>query len=284
MEGLLHLLGEFDKRSHTNLSTVSQEETMIYEQEQDVTYKQEEKRKPGTIRIVGLVVGLLLIAGIAFLLFRSGFLGGPSARARTLASVNLREGPGIHYRVVGGLPAGTEVTVVGRSEDGSWLFVKTKSGNAWMTGGAAFVEIDATALSKLPVVETSPPSYDVSNANVDRVLNQIPLVIYHRDHFTCVSHAGLNNLLMPLENGNVIGPHSGDFAFVGKGGNVLFEYQNGAFRLIRDNPIARFDNGEKSLSLEKALQMFENGEIAWTGSFGDWPGRGVTGCDKSAKP
>jgi hypothetical protein len=267
-----------------NLPTVSQEENMIYEQEQDVTYRQEKKRKPSTILIVGLGIGLLLLLGIAFLLFKSGFLGGTSARARTLASVNLREGPGVHYRLVGGLPADSEVTVVGRNKDGSWLVVKTESGKAWMTGASDFVEIDAKALSKLPVVETSPPSYDASNANVDRVLNQIPLVIYHRDHFTCASHGGLNHLLMPLEDGNVIGPHSGDFAFVGKGGNVLFEYQNGMFRLIRDNPIARFDNGEKYLSLEKALTMFEDGEIVWTGRFGDWPGRGVTGCDKSAKP
>lgn len=284
MKGLLHLLDELDKRSHTNLSLVSQEENMMYEQEQDVTYRQEEKRKPGAILIVGLVIGLLLVLGVVFLLFRSGLLGGASARARTLTSVNLREGPGVHYRVVGGLPAESEVTVVGRNQDGSWLVVKTESGKAWMTGASDFVEIDATALSKLPVVETSPPSYDASNVNVDRVLNQIPLVIYHRDHFTCVSHGGLNNLLMSPEDGNVIGPHSGDFALVGKGGNVLFEYANGTFRLIRDNPIARFDNGEKYLSLEKALKMFEDGEIVWTGRFGDWPGRGVTGCDKSAKP
>jgi hypothetical protein len=284
MEGLLHLLDEPNIRSHTNLSTVSQEENMIYEQEQDVTSRQEEKRKPSTILVIGLVIGLLLIAGIVFLLFRSGFLGGPSARARTLTSVNLREGPGIHYRVVGGLPAETEVTVVGRSKDGSWLVVKTESGKAWMTAASDFVEIDAKALSKLPVVETPPPSYDASNVNVERVLNQIPLVIYHRDHFTCVSHGGLNNLLMLPEDGNVIGPHSGDFALVSKGGNVLFEYANGTLRLIRDNPIARFDNGEKYLPLEKALKMFEDGEIVWTGRFGDWPGRGVPGCDKSAKP
>jgi hypothetical protein len=32
------------------------------------------------------------------------------------------------------------------------------------------------------------------------------------------------------------------------------------------------------------MQMFEKGEIVWTGSFGAWPARGVPGCDESAKP
>lgn len=259
-----------------------QQEDRVFGQQESLTYPQEEKRKPSIILIAGLVIGLLLILGIVFLAFRGSLFGGPSARAQTLASVNLREGPGMGYRVVGGVPAGTEVKIVGRTEDGSWLVVKTESGNAWMTGNPGFVQIDAKSLSKLPVVKASSSSYNASNVNVDRVLNQIPLVIYHRDRFTCVSHAGLNNL-MPLEDGNVIGPHSGDFALPGQG-NVLFEYANGTFRLVRDNPLATFDNGERYLPLDKALKMFETGEIVWTGSLGDWPGKGVPGCDESARP
>jgi hypothetical protein len=152
-----------------------------------------------------------------------------------------------------------------------------------MTGGAEYVEIDAAALAKVPVVEAPPLAFNASNAQVNRVLNQIPLVVHHPDHDTCASHAGLNNLLPSVIDGNVIGPHSGDFVLVGKE-NVLFEYSNGTFQLIRDNPIARFDNGEKYLSLETAMKMFEKGEIVWTGNFGEWPARGVTGCDESAQP
>jgi uncharacterized protein YraI len=226
-------------------------------------HTQEEKRKPRIGLILGVVIVTLLLLGILYLiLFQAGFLGS-GAKARTLTSVNLRQGPGIAYPTTGEVPADTEVTVIGRSEDGSWLLVRTDAGNEWITGNPEFV---------------------ASNVQVNDVMNQIPLVVYHADHFTCASHAGLNNLMPSVADGNVIGPHAGDFAFVGEGGNVLFEYSQGNLRLIRDNPIARFDGDQKSLPLDVALKMFETGEIDWTGNFGDWPGRGVPGCDESSQP
>ena len=248
------------------------------------TYETETKRRPRIGLILGAIIVLLLVLGILYLiLFQAGFLGS-GVKARTLTSLNLRQGPGIGYPTTGGVPADTEVTVVGRSEDGSWLVVKTDSGNVWMTGNPKFVEIAAAAVQKLPVVEAPSPAYNASNVHVNQVMNQIPLVVYHTDRFTCASHAGLNNLLPSVADGNVIGPHSGDFALVGKGGNVLFEYSQGSLRLIRDNPIARFDGDQKYLPLDTALKMLETGEIVWTGNFGDWPGRGVPGCDESSAP
>jgi hypothetical protein len=248
------------------------------------TYDMEMRRRPRIGLILGVAIVLLLILGILFLiLFQAGFLG-TGVVARTLTSVNLRQGPGIGYPATGGVPADTEVTVVGRNEDGSWLVAKTDSGNEWMTGAPEFVEIDAAAVQKLPVAKAPPLPYNASSDQINEVMNQIPLVVYHADHFTCASHAGYNNLLPSVADGNVIGPHAGDFALVGKGGNVLFEYSQGDLRLIRDNPIARFDGDRKYLSLGVALEMFETGEIDWTGNFGDWPGRGVPGCDESSKP
>jgi subtilisin family serine protease len=170
------------------------------------------------------------------------------------------------------------------SEDGSRLLAKTDSGNQWITANPGFVEIDDAAAQKLPVIEAPSLPYNASNAQVNDVMDKIPLVVYHADHFTCASHAGLNNLMPSVADGNVIGPHAGDFAFVGEGGNVLFEYSQGSLRLIRDNPIARFGGDQKSLPLDVALKMFETGEIDWTGNFGDWPARGVPGCDESSQP
>jgi hypothetical protein len=248
-------------------------------------YTHEEKHGPRIGLILGVIIGLLLIFGILYLIFVQGaFPWNPPVTARTLTGVNLRQGPGISYPRSGGVPADTEVTVVGRNEDSSWLVVRTDSGNAWMTGGPQFVEVAAAAVQKLPVVKAPSLFYDVSNVQVHEVMNQIPLVVYHADRFTCASHAGLNNLLPSVVDGNVIGPHAGDFAFVDKGGNLLFEYSQGSLRLIRDNPIARFDGDQKYLPLDVALKMFETGEIDWTGNFGDWPGRGVPGCDESSQP
>ncbi len=246
-----------------------------------------EKRMRFTIQpalpIVAAIIVLLVLA-LLFLVL-SGSLPGPRTTARTLTNVNLRQGPGIGYRTVGALSQGTKVKVVGRNEDGSWLLVETKDGGqAWMTSIADYVEIDRAALDRLPVVESSGSAYDASNPAVSRVLNEIPLVVYHADHFTCASHAGLNNLLPEVAEGNVIGPHAGDFAYADKEGNVLFKYTGGTFVLIRDNPIARFEGDLESLPLDKALQMFADGEVVWTGEPGRWPGRGVPGCDPTAKP
>ena len=81
----------------------------------------------------------------------------------------------------------------------------------------------------------------------------------------------------------MIGPHSGNFALVGKGGNVLFEYSDGALLLLRDNPVARFDGGAKYLELATALEMFEQGDVVWTESLGDWPACGIPDWDESSQ-
>lgn len=148
-----------------------------------------------------------------------------------------------------------------------------------------------------PVVRTQPsaipPSaskaYDVTDPLVNAVLNQIPLVVWHETSHTCASHAGLNNLLEGVDGvqeGHVIGPHAGDFVWKSREcgfiGNVLFKYTNGSFQLIRQESAERFCQGEAFLSFEKAMQMFASGEIEWSGHIGD-SGRGVTGCDLSAK-
>ena len=241
----------------------------------------QEKRKISPILIGGAVVGVLLILLILFLVLRGA--GNPQAKA--LVDLNLREGPGIAYRSVGALKKDDQATVVGRNKDGSWLLVETKDGKkVWVTGGSEFVQVDKAAVDKLPVVESTAPAYSSSNPRVNQVLNEIPLVVYHRDHFTCASHGGLNHLLPDVVEGNVIGPHSGDFAYPVKGGAVLFKYTGGTFVLVRDNPIARFDGDKESLPMDQALQMFEKGEVVWTGGIGVWPARAIQGCDLAARP
>jgi uncharacterized protein YraI len=245
---------------------------------------QAEKPQPGKRQfspiLIGVVaIGVLLILVVLFLILRGGY---PQGRA--LVDLNLRAGPGVAYPVQGSLKKDDQVTVVGRNKDGSWLLVETKDGKKlWVSGGSEFVQVDRAAVDRLPVVETGGVAFNASDPKVNQVLNEIPLLVYHRDHFTCASHGGLNRLLPDVVEGNIVGPNSGDFAYPGKGGAVLFRYTGGTFVLIRDNPIARFDGDKESLPLDQALQMFEKGEVVWTGHIGDWPGRGVEGCDLSAK-
>ena len=203
-------------------------------------------------------------------------------KATVLSNVNLRSGPGTNYAIVGNVPANSEVTVIGRNEDGTWLQVESNAAEqVWVTSDADLVKIDQTLLADLPVVEAPALPYDVNNPSVNQVLNLIPLVIHHESSFTCASHAGTNNL-ESVRDGNVIGPHAGDFIMGGKD-NVLFKYANGSLQLIRENPIARFEGGAESLPFDQAMQMFQKGEIIWNGTLGQSPGRGVTGCDPAMK-
>ena len=207
----------------------------------------------------------------------------PEIMVQALTNLNLRAGPGTSYPVVGSFAADSDLVLVGRNADGSWLVAENKSGEqVWLTGDADLVQRDAEAVAQLPVIEAPLLSYDTSNVDVNNLLNLTPLVLHNPNNFTCASHAGINNIV-PLAEGNVIGPHSGDFVHT-ELGNVLFKYSNGTLSLIRENPIDRFEGGQESLPLDTALQLFQRREVVWNGQFGEWPARGVTGCDESAAP
>jgi len=241
-----------------------------------------------------VVVSLVLLAAILGSMACSSKTEEPAAKkevdeptkAQTLVNLNLRAGPGINYALVGHIPANSEMTVLGRNQDSSWLVGHDDTGNeGWFSADPDFIEIDRTAVDKMAVVkaaEAPAPAYDLSNPKVNDLFNRIPLVVHHQGNFTCASHAGLNNLLPEVTEGNVIGPHAGDFVHV-ELSNVLFKYSGGSFELIRENSADRFASGAASLPLAEAAQMFERGEIAWTGLIGQWPARGVPGCDGEAK-
>jgi uncharacterized protein YgiM (DUF1202 family) len=204
--------------------------------------------------------------------------------AQAQSNLNLRTGPGTDYAVVDGMSAGEEFTLIGRIDDGSWLIGRTDDGEqVWLTADPALVSVDSSQVETLPIVKAPPQPYNANNIQVDEILNKIPLVIHNSDNFTCASEGGINKLARVLE-GNIIGPHSGDFVMLETNKNVLFRYTGGTVQLINETATDAFPNGETSLSLAQALKMFEDSEIDWTGAFGEWPARGVTGCDPSAAP
>ncbi len=239
----------------------------------------------GNKNLIYIIIGVIVVVALGLVLFY--FLGtggtgedGETVEVEALTNLNQRQGPGTNYGVVGSLPQGETATAVGRNEDGSWILVRTESGDeVWMSASGEFIQANGDIMS-LAVVEASAPAYDASNPMVNKVLNEIPLVVHHPDSFTCASHGGLNNLEADVAEGNVIGPHSGDFVY--NGNNVLFKKVNGSIVLINENPIARFEGGAETMPLAQALQRFADGQIVWNGTLGDWPARGVTGCDPAA--
>lgn len=68
--------------------------------------------------------------------------------------VNLRSGPGTDYEIVGTLPSGESLEIVGRNADSSWWQVSTQNGLAWV---AAEVVIANNVDNTIPIVEAPPP-------------------------------------------------------------------------------------------------------------------------------
>ncbi len=71
------------------------------------------------------------------------------------SNVNLRQGPGTNYPVVGTVSPGAELTVLGRNADSSWFRIETAAGQqAWIWGSLITLSIDAASV---PVAEAPPP-------------------------------------------------------------------------------------------------------------------------------
>ena len=56
-------------------------------------------------------------------------------------TLNLRQGPGTNYAVVGKLTQGAQAAIIGRNAAGTWYQVRpTGGGTGWVTGAPAFVQ------------------------------------------------------------------------------------------------------------------------------------------------
>lgn len=77
-------------------------------------------------------------------------IAGVPARVDGTVPVPVRQGPGTTYANVQELVPGTEVEVVGRSEDMLWLVIRLPSGFGWVFRDTIAIEAD---ISDLPLVE-----------------------------------------------------------------------------------------------------------------------------------
>lgn len=78
----------------------------------------------------------------------------------TVSGLNLREGPGTSFNTLGNIPAGTEVTVISRSEDGAWWYVCCLPGTettGWVSAQLLTPNFDAAqAQTLIPLFGTTP--------------------------------------------------------------------------------------------------------------------------------
>lgn len=109
------------------------------------------------LAIVGWILGLLVVIVIPFLPLSA--LGSPDAVALADA-LNLRDAPYTrNYNVIEILPKGTALSILGRSENGLWLYVKAPSGNiGWIANNPELVTVNvglASISTRAPL--PSPP-------------------------------------------------------------------------------------------------------------------------------
>jgi len=70
-----------------------------------------------------------------------------------IAALNIRQGPGLDYPIVGVAQAGDEFEIIGVNFLGDWLQVATHDGNTgWISGQIPYTRLLATELDDLPIV------------------------------------------------------------------------------------------------------------------------------------
>jgi len=91
-------------------------------------------------------------------------LAGPAAAADgpqltvKVTTLNLRQGPGTNYAVVGKLTQGTQAAIIGRNAAGDWYQVRPTGGSTgWVTGTPALVQVTGD-LTTVPIVSASAPA------------------------------------------------------------------------------------------------------------------------------
>ena len=70
------------------------------------------------------------------------------------STIRIRRGPGTQYEAIGGLAAGTCMTILGRSEDSSWVYMTAGGETGWVA--AWLITIDGS-LYGVPVEYVSIP-------------------------------------------------------------------------------------------------------------------------------
>jgi TolB protein len=97
------------------------------------------------------------------LLLPSLFTPTPAPTAATplaeviVVGLNLRQGPGVNYPVIGSAYAGDKFKVIGLDPSGEWLQVVVENSDAaWVSAGSTYVRLLGVTLNELPFVEPPP--------------------------------------------------------------------------------------------------------------------------------
>ena len=89
-----------------------------------------------------------------------------------VATLNLRQGPGTNYPVVGKLTQGTQAAIIGRNAAGDWYQVRPTDGSTgWVTGAPTLVQVTGD-LTAVPIVSAPVPAAKPAGRSVGTIVLQ----------------------------------------------------------------------------------------------------------------
>jgi hypothetical protein len=111
-----------------------------------------------TIRRTALLfVAVALLMLLPVLAAPAAAADGPQLTVK-VATLNLRQGPGTGYAVIGKLTQGAQAAIIGRNAAGDWYQVRPTGGSTgWVTGAPAFVQVTGD-LTAVPIVSAPAPA------------------------------------------------------------------------------------------------------------------------------
>ncbi|MDP3766830.1 MAG: SH3 domain-containing protein, partial [Dehalococcoidia bacterium] len=99
-------------------------------------------------------------------------------RGRVTRTATMRNGPGFEYAILGTIPNGASVSIVGRNEDASWLQVVYPP-NSTLRGwvGASFVDVDGNVMRLALGGPGASPSVDLPPGGIEPLPTEPPVFI-----------------------------------------------------------------------------------------------------------
>ncbi|MBE2223369.1 MAG: META domain-containing protein [Anaerolineae bacterium] len=161
----------------------------------------------------------------------------PTAIVTSRAGVNVRTGPGLEYTILGTAPFGTELEIIGKSQDGTWWVVSippSYGGFGWVS--AEYVNVQNAAT--VPVIPAPPTPTPVATATA--TATPAPEMSFNASR-TTINAGEKATLSWSVENIVAVymypvGANFADYPVTGQGSKEVQPYITTTYELLTFNP------------------------------------------------
>lgn len=163
--------------------------------------------------------------------------GDPTAIVTARTGVNVRTGPGLNYNILGTAPFGTELEIIGVSQDGTWWVVAippSYGGSGWVADEYVNVE----NANNMPVIPAPPTPTPVATATA--TATPAPEISFTASR-TTINAGEKTTLNWSVENIVAVymypvGDNFADYPVTGQGSKEVQPYITTTYELLTFNP------------------------------------------------